>query len=100
MASAAMFDIMLQFHQTAIQDLQLRVLNASLSTNLWVKSPFSRLIEQPVPPLEIKACWNKPTVTLSNGCIELSAEVNGGARQVATGRILTLDGSVSGRQNV
>ncbi len=100
MAGTDIFDIMLQFHQTAIQDLQVRILNASLSTNLWVKSPFSRVIEQPVPPLEIKARWNEPEVTVSNDSIELAADVSGGARQVATGRILTLDGRVSARQNV
>ena len=99
MAGTDMFDIMLQFRQTAIQDLQHRILNASASTNLWVKSRFSRRIEQPVSPLEIKAYWNKPEVTISNSSIKLSAEVSGGARQVETGRILTLDGAVSAWQN-
>jgi hypothetical protein len=100
MASEDLFDIMLQFHETVIQDLQARVLNLDPSTNLWIKSPFSRRIEQPIPPLEIKACWNDPKVSLKKDIIELSAELDGGARQIATGRILTLDGKVSARQKI
>ncbi len=100
MPNTDQFDILLQFHQTVIQDLQHRILNDSLLTNLWVKSPFSRRIEQPVDPLEIKACWNKPNVAISAGSIELAADVSGGARQMVTGRILTLDGKVSAKQKI
>jgi len=100
MASTDQFDILLQFQQTVMQDLQHRMLNASPFTTLWVKSPLTRRIEQPVPPLEVKACWNKPNVTISDGSVELAAELNGGARQVLSGRILTLDGTVSARQTV
>jgi serine/threonine protein kinase/Flp pilus assembly protein TadD len=92
-------DIMLQYRHSVVHDLQVRVLNASVSTTSRIKSPFSRLIEQPVAPLEVKAHWNRPQVTVKEGQIELSAEVKGGARQVVTGRILTLDGEVSVRQN-
>jgi streptogramin lyase len=83
-----------------MQDLQHRILNASPLTTLWVKSPLSRRIEQAVPPLEVKACWNKPDVAISDGDVELSAELNGGARQVLSGRILTLDGTVSARKKI
>ena len=100
MASNDQFDILLQFQQTVMQDLQHRILNASPLTTLWVKSPLSRRIEQAVPPLEVKACWNKPDVTVSDGSVELSAALNGGSRQVLSGRILTLDGMVSARQTV
>lgn len=100
MASNDQFDILLQFQLTVMQDSQHRILNASPETTLWVKSTLSRRIEQPVPPLEVKACWNKPGVTVSNGSVELSAELNGGARQVLSGRILTLDGMVSARQTI
>lgn len=100
MASTDQFDILLQFQQSVMQDLQHRILNASLLTTLWVKSPLTRRIEQPVSPLEVKACWDSPRVTVSDGGIELSAALNGGARQVLTGRILTLDGTVSARQTV
>jgi len=100
MASAGQFDILLQFQQSVMQDLQHRILNASPLTTLWVKSPLSRRIEQPVPPLEVKACWNSPGVTASEDGVELSAALNGGARQVLTGRILTLDGTVSARQTI
>ncbi len=100
MARTDQFDILLQFQQTVMQDLQHRILNASPLTTLWVKSPLSRRIEQAVPPLEVKACWNTPDVTVSDGSVELSAELNGGARQVLSGRILTLDGTVSTRQTV
>src|SRR5204862_5555099 len=55
---------------------------------------------QPVPPLEVKAYWNKPKVAISNECVELSAEVKGGAHQIATGRILTIDGEVSAKQGI
>ena len=100
MASADQFDILLQFQQPVMQDLQHRILNASPLTTLWVKSPLSRRIEQPVPPLEVKACWNSPNVTVSDGGIKLSADLNGGARQILSGRILTLDGTVSAQQMV
>jgi hypothetical protein len=43
MTSAGQFDILLQFHQTAIQDLQHRILNASLpcsQPSLWVSSKY------------------------------------------------------------
>jgi hypothetical protein len=94
------FDILLQFQQTVMQDVQHRILNASPLTTLWVKSPLTRRLEQPLPPLEVKACWNSPGVTVSDGGIELAADLNGGARQVLSGRILTLDGTVSARQTV
>jgi streptogramin lyase len=100
MASTDQFDILLQFQLTVLQDLQHRILNASPLTTLWMKSPLSRRIEQAVPPLEVKACWNTPDVAISDGDVELSAELNGGARQVLSGRILTLDGTVSARQTV
>jgi hypothetical protein len=80
MASADQFDILLQFQQTVMQDLQHRILNAAPLTTLWVKSPLSRRIEQAIPSLEVKACWNKPDVTVSDGGVELSAELNGGVR--------------------
>jgi len=100
MASTDQCDILLQFRLTVMQDLQHRILNVSPLTTLWVKSPLSRRIEQAVPPLEVKACWNKPDLAVSDGSVELSAELNGGARQVLSGRILTLDGTVSARQTV
>jgi branched-chain amino acid transport system substrate-binding protein len=100
MTSTDQFDILLQFQLTVMQDLQHRILNAAPLTTLWVKSPLSRRIEQAVPPLEVKACWNKPDVTLRNRGVELSADLNGGARQALSGRILTLDGTVSARQTV
>src|SRR5882672_6525833 len=99
MFTANMFDIMLQFDQRVIKDIQVRALNTSAATNLWIKGPLSRIIEQQVPPVEVKACWNKPSTEIcnddKNDLIELSAEVNGGARQVMTGRILTIEGEVS-----
>jgi len=104
MTNLNMFDITLQFDQRAIKDLQVRALNTSVSTNLWIKGPLSRIIEQQVPPLEIKACWNKPSIEIcnddKNDLIELSAEVNGGARQAMTGRILTVEGEVSTKQRI
>jgi len=65
MTSTGLFDIILQFNEAVVQDLQIRILNTSLSTNLWIKSPISRLIEQPVPPLEVKAYWNNPRSQLA-----------------------------------
>jgi tetratricopeptide (TPR) repeat protein len=97
--STAIYDIMLQYRHSVVHDLQVRVLNTSVSTTSWVKSPFSRLIEQRTSPLEVKAHWNKPDVTVKEGHIELSVEVSGGARQVTTGRILTLEGEVSVKEN-
>jgi Stigma-specific protein, Stig1 len=99
MVGTAIPDIMLQYRHTVVQDVQTRVLNASVSTTSRLNGPFSRRIEQPVAPLEIKAHWNKPKIAVKEGQVELSAEVNGGARQVASGRILTLDGEVSVKRN-
>lgn len=93
------FDIMLQFDQRVMKDIQVRTLNPSVSTNPWITGPLSRIIEQQVPPLEVKAYWNKPHTAIyhasKNDLIELSAKVNGGARQVTTGHILTVGGEVS-----
>lgn len=99
MFTANLFDITLEFHQRVIKDFQVRALNTSASTNLWIKGPFSRIIEQQVPQLEVKACWNKPKTHIctddKNDLIEVSAEVNGGARQAITGHIFTIEGDVS-----
>jgi hypothetical protein len=69
------FDIMLEFNQRVIKDLQVRALNMSADTNLWMEGPFSRIIEQQMPPLEVKACWNKPSTAIctddKNDLIEL-----------------------------
>src|SRR5690348_15976352 len=53
-SEANRFDIHLQFDQATIKDFQIRSLNTSLATNLWLKSPLSRVIDHPFPPLEIK----------------------------------------------
>ncbi len=100
MAHTDQVDLLLQFHLTVMQDLQHRLLNAAPLTTLWVNSPLSRRIEQAVPPLEVKACWNKPGVTLSDGSVTLAADLTGGARQALSGRILTLDGTVNARQTI
>src|SRR5579859_1811833 len=94
-----MWDIVLEYRHAAVHDLQLRVLSASLSSLLEIKNPFLRDIEQSGDLQEIKAHWNRPEVSVKEGQIELSAEVSGGLRQVTTGRILTLDGPVSVKQN-
>jgi hypothetical protein len=99
MVDTVMCDIMLEYRYPVVHDLQLRVLNASMSSFLQIKSPLSQQIEQSVDLLEINAHWNNPEVTVEEGQIELSAELSGGARQVTTGRILTLDGAVSVKQN-
>ncbi len=51
------FDVMLQFKQDIINDILVRVLNESLITNLHLKSPLSRLIDEPVPPTQVKISW-------------------------------------------
>jgi hypothetical protein len=94
MASTDQVDILLQFQLAVMQGMQRRFLNASPLTTLWVHSPFSRRIEQAIPSLEVKACWNKPEVTLHDGEVELSAELAGGARQAISGRI-TPGGSIT-----
>src|SRR6266705_334488 len=43
-------DVMLQFKQDIINDILVRVLNESLITNLHLKSPLSRRIDEPLPP--------------------------------------------------
>src|SRR5579859_3879575 len=57
------FDILLQFDQATMKDFQIRSLNTAFATNLWLESPLSRLIDHSIPPLEIKAHWNKPQVS-------------------------------------
>src|SRR5712691_3229111 len=90
------FDVMLQFKQDIINDILVRVLNESLITNLYLKSPLSRLIDEPVPPMQVKAWWDKPELELDDDdSISLSVEVTGGARQHVTERNLSIDGSVS-----
>src|SRR6266702_3297611 len=89
-------DVMLQFKQDIINDILVRVLNESLITNLHLKSPLSRRIDEPLPPTQIKVWWDKPELELGDDdSISLSVEVTGGARQLATGRNLEVDGSVS-----
>lgn len=100
MNDANAFDILLQFDEAAIKDLQIRSLNTSLATNHWLKSPISRLIDYPMPQQEIKAHWNKPEVSIEENQVEISAEVKGGARQILTGHILTVEGEVSIRREV
>ncbi len=90
------FDVMLQFKQDIINDILVRVLNESLITNLHLKSPLSRLIDEPVPPTQVKVWWDKPELELDDAdSISLSVEVTGGARQLVTERTLSVDGSVS-----
>ncbi len=90
------FDVMLQFKQDIINDILVRVLNESLITNLHLKSPLSRRIDEPLPPTQVKVWWDKPELELGDGDnISLSVEVTGGARQLATERNLEVDGSVS-----
>ncbi len=96
MFSTGGFDIMLQFKQDIVNDILIRNLNALLLTNLHLKSPVSRLIEQPVPTAEVKVYWDKPDLVLGdNDAITLSIEINGGARQLITQHILTVSGSVN-----
>ena len=90
------FDVMLQFKQDIINDILVRVLNELLITNLHLKSPLSRLIDEPVPPTQVKVWWDKPELELDDAdSISLSVEVTGGARQLVTERNLSVDGSVS-----
>jgi Transposase len=90
------FDVMLQFKQDIINDILVRVLNESLFTDLHLKSPLTRLINEPVPPTQVKVWWDKPEIELDDAdSISLSVDVTGGARQLVTGRNLSVDGSVS-----
>src|SRR5712691_11281635 len=90
------FDVMLQFKQDIINDILVRVLNESLITDLHLKSPLTRLIDEPVPPTQFKVWWDKPEIELDDAdSISLSVNVTGGARQLVTGRNLSVDGSVS-----
>jgi hypothetical protein len=90
------FDVMLQFKQDIINDILVRVLNESLITDLHLKSPLNRLIDEPVPPTQVKVWWDKPEIELDDAdSISLSVDVTGGARQLVTGRNLSVDGSVS-----
>jgi len=90
------FDVMLQFKQDIINDILVRVLNESLITNLHLKSPLSRLINEPVPPTQVKVWWDKPELEFDDAdSMSLSVDVTGGARQLFTERNLSVDGSVS-----
>jgi len=90
------FEVMLQFKQDILNDILVRVLNESLISNLSLKSPISRLIDEPVPPTQVKVWWDKPELELDDDdSISLSVEVTGGARQLVTERNLSVEGSVS-----
>jgi hypothetical protein len=96
MTNTGGFDVMLQFTQEVVHDIFVRVLNESLVTNLHLKSPISRLIDEPLPPTQVKAWWDKPELELDDDdSISLSVDVTGGARQLLTQRNLEVDGSVS-----
>jgi hypothetical protein len=96
MTNTGGFDVMLQFTQEIVNDIFVRVLNESLVTNLHLKSPISRLIDEPLPPTQVKAWWDKPELELDDDdSISLSVDVTGGARQLITQRNLEVDGSVS-----
>src|SRR5215467_547211 len=96
MTNAGGFDVMLQFTQDIVNDIFVRILNESLVTNLHLKSPLSRLIDEPLPPTQVKAWWDKPELELDDDdSISLSVDVTGGARQLLTQRNLEVDGSVS-----
>ncbi len=96
MTNTGGFEVMLQFTQEIVNDIFVRVLNESLVTNLHLKSPISRLIDEPLPPTQVKAWWDKPELELdADDSISLSVDVTGGARQLLTQRNLEVDGSVS-----
>lgn len=96
MTNTGGFDIMLQYKQEIVNDIFVRVLNESLVTNLYLKSPISRLIDEPLPPTQVKAWWDNPELELDDDdSISLSVDVTGGARQLLTQRNLEVDGSVS-----
>lgn len=83
-----------QYRWQTVRDLQIRTLNASLSTDLSVTSPLSRLVVQAVPPYQVKAYWSAPEWEPAHRCVLLSVELEGGVRHVVDGTNLTMSGRI------
>jgi hypothetical protein len=88
-------DLMFQYSWDCVRDLRIRVLNASLLTNVAVTSPLSRVIVQPIAPWQLRAQWAGPTLDIDGARVTLSADVSGGVRDVLNGLNLTMRGKVS-----
>jgi hypothetical protein len=97
MASQSDYDFVLQLRCDVLRDVQTRVLNASLLTNLVLASPISRVLAQTVSPFQMKAHWAKPELDIGKDVVKLSADVHGGARYAIEGINLTMEGHVNAK---
>jgi hypothetical protein len=95
MTSQSDYDFLLQLHCGVLRDVQTRVINASLLTNLALTSPISRVLAQTVTPFPMKAHWAKPELEITEDSVKLSADVAGGARYFIGGTNLTMEGQVN-----
>lgn len=86
------YDFVLQLNCDVLRDVQTRVLNASLFTNLALSSPISRVLAQTVAPFQMKAHWAKPDLNIAEDVVKVSADVAGGARYFIEGISLNLEG--------
>jgi hypothetical protein len=92
-------DLVWQYDWDTVRDLQLRVINASLVTNLTLESPVSRVLAQVIPPFQIRAHWAEPAVDLAGDQVRISTQIRGGVRHAPLGMNLTVDGRVHARSH-
>jgi hypothetical protein len=90
-------DFLLQLSSEVLRDAQIRVINASLLTNLALTSPISRLLAQTIKPFQMKAHWSNPSLEIAEGAVKLSVDVQGGARSLIDGINLSMEGEVTAK---
>jgi hypothetical protein len=95
MAPQADYDFLLQLRSDVLCDVQTRILNAWLLTNLTLTSPISRVLAETVTPFQMKAHWAKPELKIAKDVVTLSVDVAGGARYFVEGINLTMKNQVS-----
>ncbi|MGH3808947.1 MAG: hypothetical protein ACRDRU_20430, partial [Pseudonocardiaceae bacterium] len=88
------YDFVVQLRDNVVRDVQTRAINASLSSNLAVTSPVSRVIVQMIPPFQMAAHWGNPKLDFDDDLLKLSVDVQGGARHVIKGINLTMKGTI------
>jgi hypothetical protein len=88
------YDLVVQLHHSIVRDVHNRTINESLLSNLALTSPVSRVIENAIPPFQMKGYWDNPKLNIANDQLRLSTDVRGGARYTIKGINLTMKGNV------
>jgi hypothetical protein len=88
------YDLVVQYGGEVARDVQARVVNAAVLSDVALPSPLSRLLSDIAPPFQLRAQWAEPGVWLADGALALVATVQGGVRHVAEGINLSVGGEV------